>query len=140
MDQAIWFKFDTEIYICKDIPNIDDKFFIDLMNTPLVPFGKYGHNLAIRGGNNAINATKPEPFLPELSPQKVREYLYEIETNSCQPKAKKIKTESVEDDGETEDDLDFLDSHNQKQPSKGFSEIVGIDGETIFKGSLHFTD
>ena len=132
MDQAIPFKFDDGklVYICKDIPNIDDKFFLDLMNTPV-----HGHNLAIVGGNNAINSTNPEPFLPELSAEKVREYLYEIETNSCQPEAKRIKTESVEDD-----DLDFLDSQKQKQPPKGFSEIVGIDGETIFKGSLQFTD
>jgi hypothetical protein len=133
MDQAISFKFDDGklVYICKDIPNIDDKFFLDLMNTPV-----HGHNLAIIGGNNAINSTKPEPFLPELSAVKVREYLYEIETLSCQPKAKRIKTENVKDD----DDLDFLDCQNQKQPPKGFSEIVGIDGETIFKGSLQFAD
>jgi len=132
MDQAISFKFDDGklVYICKDIPNIDDKFFLDLMNTPV-----HGHNLAIIGGNNAINSTKPETFLPELSAEKVREYLYEIETNSCQPEAKRIKTESV-DDG----DLDFLDSQKQKQPPRGFSEIVGIDGETLFKGSLKFTD
>ena len=132
MDQAISFKFDDGklVYICKDIPNIDDKFFLDLMNTPV-----HGHNLAIIGGNNAINSTKPEPFLPELSAEKVREYLYEIEANQYQPEAKRIKTESVD-----EDDLDFLDSQKQKQPPKGFSEIVGIDGETIFKGSLHFTD
>jgi len=132
MDQTISFNFDDGklVYICKDIPNIDDKFFLDIMNTPV-----HGHNLAIVGGNNAINSTKPEPFLPELSAEKVREYLYEIETNSCQPEAKKIKTESVDDE-----DLDFPDSQKQKLPPKGFSEIVGIDGESIFKGILQFTD
>ncbi len=103
------------------------------MNAQLPLFGKYGHNLAVRGGINAVNALKPEPYLPELSTEKVREYLNEIEN----PKPKRIRTESVEDGDETEDELSFID-YPQINPQKGFSEIVGIDGETIFKGSLQF--
>lgn len=155
MDQAIWFQIDNHVYICKDIPNVNDKFLIDIMNSHVLPFGKYGHNLAVCGGINAVNALKPEPYLPELSAQKVREYLNEIETPQFQYKTKNIKTESVVDysdanmvvyneETETEEELYFLSPNPIQLPITphnqiGFSEIVGIDGETVFKGSLQFT-
>ncbi len=132
MEQQIFFEINNHVYICQDVSNINDEEFITLMNSSLVSFGKYGHNLAVRGGINAINSLKPEPYLPELSTQKVREYLNLIET--CQL-TKKDNYEN--NDTDSDDELYFNPIKYQTRP--GFSEIAGIDGEKIFSGQLTFS-
>jgi hypothetical protein len=111
-DELISFEIENHVYICMDVPNINNPYFIAIMNTRILSFGHL----------DVFNA------LPKLSIQTIRECLNEIENTSTNYK------NHFTDDTDTEDELSFL----QYNPTV-FSEIAGIDGETVYTGCLHFT-
>ncbi len=108
------FQIDNRLYICEDIININDEYFVKKMNEYLLWFGPKGHGLAIRGGNNAINSLKPQLFLPELSAEKVSIFIRSIE-------------ESYFNDNDTDNKYD-----NENLSYSMYSEKVIIDGETVY--------
>jgi hypothetical protein len=124
----IWIEINNHVYICHDVPDIDNQDFINLMNAQLLSFGKYGHNLCVHETVNEFNPHNQKAYLPELSAQKVREYLTQIET--CQ---------LMKNDNDTDSDEELYFNPVKYQKKPGFSEIVGIDGETIFTGQINFS-
>jgi hypothetical protein len=120
MNQEIHFEIGNQVYICQDVSNINDDLFILMMNAYMVSGGKYGHNLAVRGGINSINALKPERYLTELSVSKIREFLVTIESNHHVHSNHHVS-------GYNED----TESDNELYTKHPYTEKVIIDGETI---------
>lgn len=137
-EYKLYFQIDNHVYICPDVDNIADQEFITLMNSHLLTFGKYGHNLTVLGDISCINSFNTKPYLPELSTQKVREYLNLIENTSFEDNTN-TKTNN-EYDTESDDELYFNSTKqsHKHQKNRVFSEIVGIDGETVYYESLQF--